>query len=922
MGKDIVVFDVKSTGLEGRQEEIVEFEALRIHNGLIQATCHFLVRHESTGLQEEELNVASSLVEHRQEILDFFEDAILVGHQMSFHLSSLEKTLNVYFRQSFWDTLELARIFFPTAHHYQLFFLAEKLSLPLGDESMQHRSESNAWLTWKLFEACWNKGLEFDLSFFDQAKPLLEGWDGRGFIDELHREITRSFPDRQIRTDLVLAPGAEGLFVRTQSPAVSVPNSIDWVVDCFAPGGILERSLPGFESRPGQVKMAKLIADGLSSSRHVVVEAGTGTGKSFAYLIPCLWSAKKTGQKVVIATHTIPLQEQLQKKDIPILEKVLPFPFRVAILKGKGNYCCLKKWQGCLSNPKEIPRTEYRLAFLSILVWLRETLTGDLQELSKVPGLLKSWPSLSADNEMCIPGRCSKAGVCFLLRARKKAEEADLLIVNHSLLFSDLKTDYNVLPEYHQLVIDEAHQMYQTALQHLGSDLSLDSVTRSIDSIYRLTGPCFYATIKQRLGSLTQIVPSVPWETFEKKLEDIPELCPMVVEQAKELFQLLSTILGTKRTFRFVASHSTKTWWEGLNVQIENLVGRINAVASVLESLISPFNGEDADEVEELKYVLSGHQRELQGFIDTLVIVRNVNNPQQVTWLEQNSRLYLKTSPIEVSDILKEKIFSRLDTVILTSATLSISNSFQYFLQDVGLPLTTTTTAQVDSPFDYDQQMRLFVVKKGFKQQNSDYEKAMELSKFIVEVAERMNGRTLVLFTAHKLLNETYALLHQKLARIGIETLAQGVHGERSTMIEAFKRNPRSVLLGANSFWEGIDIPGDTLSCVILVKLPFWPPSLPLIEARSEYISFQGRDPFQELLLPEAVIRFKQGFGRLIRSRKDRGIVILLDDRVIDKYYGRYFLSSLPIRTHIRGENALVLGKIEEWNLGELDREL
>ena len=927
MGKDIVVFDVATTGLEVLQDEIIEFAALRIRDGKIQGSCHFLVQPEQqltskvlrlAGIRLEELEGASKLYEHSQEIQAFFEDAVLVGHRVTFLLTILENKLNVHFQQSFWDTLELARLFFPTAHDYQLSYLAEKLSLELEDGARGHRSETNVWFTWKLFEACRKKSLEFDLSFFEQAKNLLDGWAGRGFIDESYQEITRCFPDRQIRTDLVLAPISEGLFSNDQIPTPEIPSSINWIVDSFSPGGILEQNLTGYESRPGQVTMAKLIAEGLTSSRHVVVEAGTGTGKSFAYLIPCLWSAKKTGKKVVVATHTIPLQEQLQKKDIPVLEAILPFHFKVSILKGKSNYCCLKRLQACMANPREISREEQRLALLSILVWIRETLTGDLQELSKVPGLLQIWPSLNADNETCIPSRCSKAGVCFLLRARKKAEEADLLIVNHSLLFSDLKTDYNVLPEYHQLVIDEAHQIYQTALQHLGSDMSLENVTRVIDNIYKLSGQNFYGLIKQRLGSLSQQVPSVAWDIFEKRLNNIPENCTLVVEQAKELFELLSLVIGAERTYRFVASHLTQTWWQPLNIQIENLIGRIKALVAVLESLTSALKGEDAEAIEELRYVLVGHQRELQALLDTLILVLNVDNPRQVTWLEQNSKLYLKTSPIEVSEILKEKIFSRIDSVILTSATLSISNSFEHFLRDIGLP-KTTTTAQVDSPFDYEQQMRFFVVKKDKERQDSDSEKAKDLAEFITEVAERMNGRTLVLFTAHKLLRETYATLHPKLSRIGIETLAQGFHGERSTMLEAFKRNPRSVLLGASSFWEGIDIPGDTLSCVILVKLPFWPPSLPLIEARSEFLKSLGRDPFQELLLPEAVIRFKQGFGRLIRSKGDRGIVILLDDRVIEKYYGRFFLNSLPIQTHIRGENSLILRKIEAWNAMELD---
>ena len=620
MGKDIVVFDVATTGLEVLQDEIIEFAALRIRDGKIQGSCHFLVRPEQeitskvlrlTGIKAEELDGASRLDTHSQEIQGFFEDAVLVGHRVTFLLSSLEKKLNFHFKQSQWDTLELARIFFPTVHDYQLSYLTEKLSLELQDESSSHRSETNAWLTWKLFEACRKKSLEFDLSFFDQAKGLIEGWVGRGFIDESHREIARSFPDRQIRTDFVLASISEGLFSGEKNPTTEIPVGIDWIVDTFSQGGILEQNLIGYESRPGQVKMAKLIAEGLTFSQHVVVEAGTGTGKSFAYLIPCLWSAKKTGKKVVVATHTIPLQEQLQKKDIPVLETILPFNFKVAVLKGKSNYCCLKRLQSSMTNSREINREEQRLALLSILVWIRETLTGDLQELSKVPGLIQIWTSLNADNETCIPGKCSKAGNCFLLRARKKAEEADLLIVNHSLLFSDIKTDYNVLPEYHQLVIDEAHQIYQTALQHLGSDMSLENVARIIDNIYKLTGQNFYGLIKQRLGPLAERVPSVSWEIFEKRLDNIPETCSMVMEQAKELFQLLSLVLGSERTFRFVASHSTQPWYEALNIQTENFIGRIKALIAVLESLTSVLSGEDADEIEELKYVLVGHQREV-----------------------------------------------------------------------------------------------------------------------------------------------------------------------------------------------------------------------------------------------------------------------------------------------------------------------
>lgn len=913
MDQDIVVFDLIVTQSEWGQEQWITFAALRIHNEALQKSVVLDVG-------------ASSLRMHFQDILEIFENAVLVGAEGALKLKALEQQLNFRFPQLVWDVLELIRIFFPTLSSYSLPYLAEKLEItPLAcstQDASRLKVEEHAWITWRLLQVCWKKGLAFDLSFFDQAKHLLEGWTGRGFIDQLQKMVSRRFPDRRIRTDLVLAPEpetpTEGLFNNQLKMDAPLPQQKEWVIHSFSPGGIFEQNLPGYESRPGQVEMVKQVVNALVGPHHVVVEAGTGTGKSFAYLLPSLWLAKRLEQRVVIATHTIPLQEQLLKKDIPVLERVLPFSFRAAVLKGKGNYGCLKKWQSCLGNVREIQRLEHRLALLSLLVWLRETPTGDIQELAKIPGLRQIWPLVNAENEACIPAKCSHAGVCFLLRARKKAEEADILIVNHSLLFSDLKTDFNVLPEYHYLVIDEAHQIHQAALQHLGAELSLELVERTVENIYRSVGPCFYGTLKQRWEQLVERAPMVAWDVFQTRMERLPESSRLVLDQARELFRFLAILLGPQRNFRFTARHLTEPWWSNFNVQVENLIGRIKALVSIFESLVIVLKGEEADDAEELQFIISGHQRACDTLLETLTLAMEIHHPKQVTWLEQSPRLSLKTSPVDVSEILREKVFSRLDAAILTSATLSIADSFEHLLRDIGLP-RETITARVASPFDYDLQMRFFVVKNEGNAQRMPEEKVVELSEFIVEVAQKMRGRTLVLFTSHQFLKETHAVLQERLARIEIDVLAQGIDGDRAALLEAFKRNPQSVLLGANSFWEGIDLPGDTLSCVIMVKLPFWPPTLPLIEARSEFVKSQGRDPFNEFLLPEAVIRFKQGFGRLIRSKADRGVVILLDSRVIEKPYGRQFLSSLPIHTHLRGENQHVFRKIEQWMANEVE---
>ncbi|HWQ89194.1 MAG TPA: helicase C-terminal domain-containing protein [Desulfitobacteriaceae bacterium] len=919
MKETIVIFDLETTGLDLYYDEILEFGAWRIEEGKKPVSLQFLVcpRQEVTnrvlkltGIIREELACAGTLEEHREEIFNFFQDAVLVGHNIEFDLRFLQRGLRCDFNQEYWDTLELARIFFPALGHYRLSVLAEKLDLALPDDFSFHRALTDAWITWKLLEACWHKGKEYDLSFYDQAKRLLEGWKGAKFLALLHQEITRSFPERLIYTDVVTRPGEEGLFVENVFQD-EVPTEAEWVLRSFSSGGILQEILSGYESRLGQIRMAESVVEGLTNSQHIVVEAGTGTGKSFAYLLPALWWARKTGQKVVVATHTIPLQEQLYQKDLPVLAQILPFSFRSVILKGKGNYCCLKKWAGTQANPSELS-TQDRLAALSVLSWLRETETGDLQELPQTDIIQKIRFKISAETENCDHQRCPRAGICFLFRARKRAENADLVIVNHSLLFSDLKTDYKVLPEYRYLVVDEAHHLHSSALEQLGSEMSLDKVERLLEKVYRPQGQCFYLSFKLRQGYYAALVTSAAWDVFTQKLEEIPKECEAVLEQVRELFLFFAKILNKQQTLRLIKAFKQENWWSALAIQAENLMGRLSQLVFSLEGLNKVLAAEDTDELDSLRRELAGYQRDLEGFKETLSFLLNIEDIMRVTWLEYKSVICLKSSFVDVSQILNDKVFSRLNSAILTSATLSIAGSFRHYLQEVGLP-KSTLALQVASPFDFGEQMSLYVVKDLWKSQEAEGIIAAKIAEFVAEIAQHLRGRTLVLFTSHRLLQAAYIPLLRHLEKSDLNLLAQGIDGGRSTILGEFLRNPGSVLLGATSFWEGIDIPGQALSCVILVKLPFWPPSLPLIEARSELLQSQGRNPFWEFMLPEAVIKFKQGFGRLIRSKTDRGFVILLDDRVISKRYGSMFLSSLPLETHRRGDGKQVLEKIETW---------
>ena len=912
----IVVLDVETTGLDFDRDEIIEFAAWRIEEGEPVGSLNFLVRPRQevppkilklTGITAAELALASPLTEHRAEILDFLQGVVIAGHNIAFDLAFLERACGHNAAVGVWDTLELARIFFPSMPNHRLSTLVEKLGLNRSTQERWHRAGTDAWATWKLLQACWNHGTQLDQSFYDQAAPLLSGWEGRSFVQALHKHIARTFPDRPIRTGLILA---ESPAWPDNKPKSRVSADREWVINCFTSGGILEQSLAGYESRSGQVKMAEAVTSALSAPSHAVIEAGTGTGKSLAYLIPSLWWAKKIGKKVVVATHTIPLQEQLYTKDLPLLEQALPFSFHTSLLKGRGNYLCLKKWTEHLGvAPEFLP--EERLASLSILTWLRQTGNGDVQELARFRGIDKIWPRICADTEGCYPKKCRYAGVCFLLRARKQAEEADVIVVNHSLLFSDMRADYKVIPEYRYLVVDEAHHFHEVALEQLAARISLEQIKLIMEKIFRQGGGGFLAQLKNRLHKLEEILPKFDWIRFGTETAEIPDLCQGVLVQAQELFEFLGGIVGKEQTLRLTAWHRSEGWWGIFAVQAENLRQRLQAVDAKLKAISSLIARQDEDLLEENLYELSMYSSHLEEFIEVLSLIFEEESPERVTWLESFPTLSLKSSPVEVAGILAEKIFARLEASVLTSATISIAGAFHHFLREVGLPLTTNAL-KVESPFDYERQMRFFVVKDLLQE-------AAQAANFIAGVAELMRGRTMVLFTSHSFLRETHGFLVECLRHTGLEVLGQGIDGGRKSVLEQFLSNPQSVLLGASSFWEGIDIPGESLSCVIIVKLPFWPPTLPLIQARSELLNSRGLNPFRDFLLPEAVIRFKQGFGRLIRSKGDRGIVILLDSRVIQKSYGAVFLSSLPLRKHVRAERRQVLAGVESWLSNSLE---
>ncbi|MDA8227679.1 MAG: exonuclease domain-containing protein, partial [Desulfitobacterium hafniense] len=603
MLNNIVAFDVETTGLDIYHDQIIEFGAWRIEDGVPVKSLEFLVRPSKevpktilqlTGISEDMLLKAKPLEDYRADILTFFEGATLIGHNISFDLAILERTLGVRLLNKKLDTLELSRIIFPTFSRHKLSALVEQLEVEVPVRF--HKAKSDAYIAWQVFAACWQKIQAYDLGFFQNIDALAEGWEGLSFFHHAKKEIARTFPDRPIKTEYALNNVLDNFFL-DEIGTKSISETEEWVISSFKPGGILEEVIKGYESRTGQLHMAKTVLESLTNNQHAIIEAGTGTGKSFAYLIPGIWWAKKNARKLIVATHTIPLQEQIQNKDLPLLQRVLPFSFRSILLKGKGNYCCLKKFMFVLTNFQELGLEE-RLALISILVWLRETTRGDLQELGQIPYLKRIWPKISAESEICKPSRCSFSGRCFLNKARKQAEQADLIIVNHSLLFSDIKTDYNVLPEYHGLIIDEAHHLHQTAIEQLGIEVSLERIEYVLDQIYRPVGTSFLGNIKGKTGRLLTIVSENTLQKLVRVTDEIPAVCTLIREQAVELFNLFAQVAGENKTYRLTSRHTDYPWWNTLYIQLENLKHRLTVLWTTVQHLIDMFNTEEDMEID------------------------------------------------------------------------------------------------------------------------------------------------------------------------------------------------------------------------------------------------------------------------------------------------------------------------------------
>ncbi len=898
-----ISFDLETTGLS-ETDKIIEFGAAKFNKGKVVDTFQALVNpgmrvpwevYSLTGISEKELRAAPSLETVQDEILGFLGDSILLAHNAPFDTGFFERELPALENPIF-DTLKFARMLLPYATNHKLetlYALFEK------DEVQFHRALDDAIATGKVFlHLCAVLSAlpeEIMVSLAAVAETT------RDLCGELVLEV---FSNRSKQRKIMKQNKLESLQkapVNTMdfksSKAHQLPPAKESsVIELLSDDTFLTGALGKYEHRDEQLQLAKKVMASFQDDSILISEAGTGTGKTFAYLIPAILWSSNHNERVLVSTYTKNLEDQIFHSDLRAILSTLKIDFSACIIKGRNNYLCNKRWDEMMHVHFRTLEEADKQGLLKLIVWQYYTRTGDISENSSfwLSEHFPLWVRLSSDMKDCGMHTCPYFNECYLANIRRAAQQANIIVLNHALLFTDLQSDQKIIGEYERLIIDEAHNLEKAATDFLGISVTSIQIESILDRMLKRERG-FLSTIRDMLALYGEEKTGVALPALNNALHAVRA----ARETFSELTERISEEFGKLVYKGSMRLKSGSQLTEDIEPYNQELYDHFQTINNLLQSFLRTASDKlikivDKRFIDEISQILE----ESMECSRNLVSILSCDRKDQCYWLEASERngfMKFMSAPINVAPVLRTQLFDLLKSAVLVSATILVEGTFEYFLNKVGLAgYDRAEVIGLGSSFDYSRQafsvIPLFIAdpqQKGF---------LVDVADIVRKVALKTRKGTLVLFTSYKLLNGVYDYVIESFHQNGIPLLAQNRSGSRYTIAREFREIEHSVLLGTYSFWEGFDVPGKALENLIITKLPFPAPNEPMMEARGEFLEMKGLSPFDRLFVPEAIIRLRQGFGRLLRSKEDRGTIIILDTRIMRRNYGKRFLLSLPTK--------------------------